>query len=210
MGSRIQTFKVRSCLDAMAKIWKKFRALNPLVKGFLAFFVLTFGFAFLFAPELKPVNYEEVSFQTTSDSRLYFNNVRSFFYRIDRFSKAPMEIYRLKRRSGSRDSSNLNFAIAHYPGADQAFIVAELGADYRHCDSLILRFEAYPGVESLELMDGEQQFKIAAKVYSSLLEEQRIFLCCGSDTLKQLYVDKAEELDAEVALEDYFKLTLKN
>ena len=156
------------------------------------------------------MNFEEVSFETSSDSRMYFNNIRSYYYRIDRFSKAPMEIFRLKRRSENRDSTSLNFAIAHYPGTGQAFIVAELGSLYKTCDSLTLVYQVYSNPDNLMLMDGERQFKVAAKVYSSLLQEQNVFLRCGEDTLKQLYVDKAEELDAKVVLEDYFKLTLKN
>ncbi|MCR9154147.1 MAG: hypothetical protein NXI09_08560 [Bacteroidetes bacterium] len=194
----------------MAKILKKLKRLNPLAKGMLLFVVAAFGLSFLFAPEQKPVDYRELSFKTTSDSRIYFNNMRSFFYKIDRFSKRPMEIYRLKRRSPERDSIGINFSIAHYPGAESAYIVCEIGAAYEHCDSLSVKFSKYPDSEQLKLMNGEQQFKLAAKVYSSLLEEEAIFLCCASDTLIQLYMDKSSQLDAEVVLEDYFRLTQKN
>lgn len=176
----------------------------------LTFMITTLSLAFLFAPEAREVNYEEVSFKTTSDSRLYFNNVRSYYYKIDRFSKKPMEIFRLKRRSAERDSFSLNFAMAHYPGGENAFITLEIGRAFEQCDSLYVKFEKYPDPEPLKLIDGEQQFKVAAKVYSSIIAEQAIYLYCGQDSLKQLYTDKASELDAEIVLEDYFKLTLKN
>jgi len=194
----------------MTKILKKFQGMSPPAKWLLAFVGVSLTLAFLFAPEPQPVDYEAVSFKTTSDSRLYFNNVRSYFYKIDRFSKKPMNIFRLKRRVPERDSLSINFSIAHYPGAEQAFIIVEPGMAYEQCDSLVVKFDKYPDSEPLKLINGEQQYKVAAKVYSSLLEEGGIFLCCGTDTLQRLYQDKSSQLDAEIVLEDYFKLTLKN
>lgn len=199
-----------ACLQAMTKILKKIQDLSPPAKWLLAFVGFALALSFLFAPEPQVVDYEAVSFNTTSDSRLYFNNVRSYFYKIDRFSKKPMQIFRLKRRVPERDSLSINFSIAHYPGAEQAFIIVEPGKAYEQCDSLVVKFDKYPDSEPLKLINGEQQFKLAAKVYSSLLEDSGIFLCCGSDTLQRLYQDKSSQLDAEIVLEDYFKLTLKN
>ncbi len=194
----------------MSKILKKFEALNPLVKALLAFIILSLSLAFLFAPEPQPVDYQDIDFETTSDSRIYFNNVRSFYYHIDRRSKRPMEIYRLKRRIPERDSLGINFAIAHYPGGEQAFIVLEKGSTLEYCDSLQVHFEAYPLIQSLSLLNGEEQYQFAAKVYTSLLEKKEVLLYCGQDSLKALYANRADRLDAEIVLEDYFRLVGKN
>ncbi len=183
---------------------------SPLIKGFLIFLVLAIGLAVSTAPKPIPVDYREVSFKTSSDSRIYFHNVRSYYYDIDRLSKRPMEIYRLKRIGEERASESLNFDIIRAAAIDEAFIFARVGTAYEQCDSLTVKFEKYPEAEDLTLINSERNFQIAAKVYTSILESRPVYLCCGSDTLKQLYVDKASQLDAEIALEDYFRLTLKN
>lgn len=195
----------------MKKYWEKFRAL-PLPAQWLVYFVLgLLILSFLFAPEVKPVDYRDISFSTTADSRLYFNNIRSYYYHIDNRSKAPTAIYNLKRRSPERDSTNLNFSIIHYPGAEEVFIFSALGKAYEQYENLKVSFIKYPNeAERLNGIDREGHFRIAAKSYSSILDNQAVFLLNGSDTICQLFADKASLLDAEITLEDYFKLTLKN
>lgn len=194
----------------MKKYWQKFLALSPPVRWFMIVVLGLLGLAFLFAPEKRPVDYQDISFKSSSDSRLYFNNVRSYYYHIDRRSKAPTSIYRLKRRSPERDSLNLNFAIVHYPGAEEVFVFASAGKAYEQFDSLRVIFNKYPNAENLQGIDREGHFRIAAKTYSSILADQAMYLAAGSDTLTTLFTDKSSLLDAEITLEDYFKLTLKN
>lgn len=194
----------------MQKILKKLKKMSPPVKWLFGFIAFSVALSILTAPQKKPVNFEELSFETSSDSRIYFHNVRSYYYNIDRLSKAPMEIFKLKRRSAYRDSMSLNFDIIRAPAMDQAFIYTEVGSSFKQCDSLVVKFSKYPEIEPLKLLNAEGSFRLAAKVYSSILEEEEIFLCCGNDTLQKLYEDKSSELDAEIVLEDYFRLTRKN
>ncbi len=194
----------------MANYWQNFKNLAPPVRWFILTMATLLALAFLFAPEIKPVDYQAVSFKSTADSRMYFNNIRSYYYHIDTRSKAPTTIYRLKRRSSERDSSNLNFAIVHYPGAEEVFIFASAGKAYEQYDSLRVIFDKYPDAENLLGINREGHFRIAAKVYTSILEEKAVYLAHGDDTLKRLFTNKASSLDAEITLEDYFKLTLKN
>lgn len=189
--------------------WRKFRRLNPPVQWLVGFITLILVLAFLFAPEPKPVNFKEISFSTTSDSRLYFQNIRSFYYQIDAFSKKPMIIYSLKRRTLQQDSGSLQFSIIRHPHSNAAYAYAEPGPDFQQYDSLYVTFRAYKQ-EPLWQINSETHYRIAAKVYSSLLNEQAIFILSGNDTLKQLYTDRQTSLNARVTLEDYFKLTNKN
>lgn len=194
----------------MQKVFKKVQQLSPPLKWLAVVMVLLIGLAILTAPESKPVDYQEVSFDTSSDSRLYFQNIRSYYYDIDRFSKKPMEIYRLKRRSSEKDEERINFDIIRTPGMDQAFIYTHIGKRFLSCDSLHLAFEMYPLQKSLQMLDSEQHFEIAAMVYTSLLSEKAIYLLCKGDTLEELYLDKGAQLDVEITLEDYFRLVQKN
>lgn len=194
----------------MRKYWKKFQSLSPPIQWFSYAMLALFILAIAFAPELKPVDYQDISFKSSADSRLYFNNMRSYYYHIDTKSKAPTAMYNLKRRSLDRDSSSLNFTIVHYPGAEEVFIFAGPGKKFEQFDSLRVIFSKYPGFENLIGINREGHFRIAAKAYTSILENQAVYLASGQDTITQLYTDKASLLDAEITLEDYFKLTLKN
>lgn len=183
--------------------------MNPAVKALLIFIFGLLTLSFLFAPRPKPVDYTLVNFDTSADSRIYFNNIRSYYYRIDGQSKKPMVIYRLKKRSAALDSSSLQFNIILNPQADQAFAFAKLGANFEQYDSLKVKFIDYQ-VNSLSNMNSEDHYQLAAKVYSSLLKNQKIHLIHRSDTLKRLYADKVAQLSVETTLEDYFKLVNKN
>lgn len=192
------------------KWWLKYKSLPILWRWFLQFLALMLIIAFIFAPKKRPIDYTDISFESSANSRLYFHNVRSFFYRIDTRSKAPMLIHRLKRRIPERDSLNLNFDIIRQSAADEAFIFSYLGNHFQNFDSLSLKFSAYADGESLSNLRNEDHFRIAAKTYSSFLKEEPIYLMQGSDTIQELFSDRAAFIDAEITLEDYFKLVQKN
>ena len=192
------------------KWWLKYKSLPVLWRWFLQFLVLMLIIAFIFAPKKRPIDYTDISFDSTANSRLYFHNVRSFFYRIDIRSKAPMLIYQLKRRIPERDSLNLNFDIIRQSAADEAFIFSHLGSHFKDLDSISLNFSAFADREELSNLRNEDHFRIAAKTYTSFIKEEPIFLMRGSDTIQELFSDRAAFIDAEITLEDYFKLVQKN
>jgi hypothetical protein len=193
----------------MKKWWEKFQALNPPIRWLIYFCATLLLLSFLFAPTPKPINYQEVSFETTSDTRLYFHNVRSFYYHIDARSKSPMIIYRLKRQSPARDSTNLTFDIIRHPADDNAYIFVRPGSAFKQYDSLDVLFSEYSSSIIVPLMDIDRHYEVAAKVFSSFLKNGRVWLAYKGDTLNELYLDRAQKLDAEVALDDYFKLIKK-
>jgi len=192
------------------KWWLKYKSLPILWRWFLQFLALMLIIAFIFVPKKRPIDYTDITFETSANSRLYFHNVRSFFYRIDIRSKAPMLIYQLKRRVLERDSLNLNFDIIRQSAADEAFIFSHLGNHFKHLDSLSLHFTACADGEELSNLRNEDHFRIAAKTYTSFIKDEPIFLMRGSDTIQELFSDRAAFIDAEITLEDYFKLVQKN
>ena len=189
--------------------WEKFRQLNPPVKWLLGFIFGVLVLAFAFAPRPQPVDISKISFNTTSDSRLYFQNIRSFYYNIDALSKKPMIIYKLKRRKAAEDSMSLQFSIIQHPLTDNAFAYAELGGNWKQYDSLYVEFTSFKG-ELLGHLSSEAHYRIAAKVYSSLLEGKPVYLLSANDTLRQLYTNEQARINAEITLEDFFRLTNKN
>lgn len=195
----------------MQNWWKKYSALNPPARWVIQFMLLALSLSFIFAPELKaPALEEEPRFDTRSDSRLYFHNVRSFYYNIDARSKAPMIIYRLKRRSAQRDSVNLSFDLIQAPQSEQAFLFAQLGAGFGKLAHGLIAFGDELSPEPLQKMNSEDHYRLGLKVYQQLQKEEAIWLLNASDTVAALYADPAARLDAVTVLEDFFRLTRKN
>lgn len=191
------------------KWWKKFRRLNPPVQWLFVFIISILILALAFAPRPKPIDYNRINFTTTADSRLYFQNMRSFYYNIDTRSKKPMIIYRLKRRTPAQDALGLQFSIVQHPLAGNAYAYSELGQSWKQYDSLYVEFSTF-SKEKLGNLNSEDHYRIAAKVFSSILQDEPVYLVSKKDTLTQLYADEQLRLNAEVTLEDFFKLTNKN
>ncbi len=120
-----------------------------------------------------------------------------------------MLIYRLKRRVAQRDSLSLNFDIIRHPSSDDAFLYSYLGKGFATMDSLSLKFTEFEGREMLSNLRNEDHFRIAAKTYTSFINGKSIYLMQQSDTIQELFSDRAAYIDAEITLEDYFELVQK-
>lgn len=195
-------------------MWQKFKNLNPPVKWLLAFIAILLGFSFLFAPRPQPVDWSKVNFGTTSSSVLYFKNVRSYYYHIFEREKAPFVLYRLKRSSRDSTKPELHFMIIENRSANEAYIYAEQSTALEKKDSVKLLLPAGENYQEeaipLKHLNNEGHFKLAAKVYARLLNNEQIYLLSRKDTVRSLYADKRKRIDTETVLEDYFKLVNKN
>lgn len=183
------------------------------MKWLIAFIVILLGLSFLFAPEPRPVDLGSIGFETNSSSRMYFHNVRSYYYDIYEREKAPFILYRNKRRSRDTAKADLQFMIVENASAGEAYIFAEANPELERYDSLAVALsetEDEP-FEKIYIRDinNEGHYRLAAKVYARLLVNEQIHLMSRNDTIRELYVDKREELAAETTLEDYFKLVNK-
>ncbi len=186
-----------------------FNKLSLPAKGLMAFLTLTLGLSFFFAPQPKPIDWDNISFSTTSSSLLYFKNVRSYYYNISPDEKAPFVLYRLKRRI--RDSSRhyLQFIIVNNPLQDEAYLFAELSPVSKKYPALSVRFNNNEVFELPALLKNEDHYRLGAKVFNHLINNEKMYLCSGPDTLTELFAEKKTNLSAEIILEDYFKLTDK-
>lgn len=194
----------------MRNLIQKWKKVNPAARALFLFVVLLLGLSFLFAPQPKPVDYRQVSFATSADARLYFHNVRSFYYAVDSRSKTPMVIYRLKRRNAAEESSSLQFAIVQHPHTDEAFPFVELGNTLKQYPHLAVHFSKYGVTKPLSKLNAQEHYAIAALTYSSFLAESAVLLLDQTDTIGPLYRDKELRRNASVTLDDYFTLIGKN
>lgn len=194
----------------MQNFWRKWHALNPPVRWLIYFILIVITLSLVFAPEPRKVNYEEVNFATISSSRMYFKNVRSYYYDINPREKAPFILYRFKRRLDDSLAYHLPFMIIENPFAEEAYIYAEQEYAIAELKNPAVSVEAASQIHNLKEINNEQHLQLAAQVYNSLLSDEQIWLLDGRDTIAELYEDKVARSNAEMVLEDYFKLTNKN
>jgi len=193
----------------MKRFMKWWKNLNPPVKWLFYFIAGMLTLSFLFAPQPQPVDLEKVNFTTQAGSRLYFKNVRSYYYYINPREKAPFVLYRYKRRLQDSSGYHLPFLIIENPKGEEAYIFAEASEDMLKLEDPTIHFEA--GVKSFKLkeMNNQEHLILAARTYNALLKNEQIWLLNRSDTVSELYQNKVENANAEVVLQDYFKLINK-
>ncbi len=190
--------------------WHK---LNPPVKWFSYFLLFMVGFSLLLAPTPQPVNWEQISFSTTASSRLYFKNVRSYYYNIFSREKPPLVLYRYKRRLRDSSFAHLQFMIVENPHADEAYIFAEANFGPEQLTASRLVFSdadtSHNSTPPLHLLNNEGHYQLAARVYNHLLDNEQIMLVNGNDTIMELWASGKLRDNALTVLEDYFTLVHK-
>ncbi len=197
----------------MTGIIQKFKHLNPPVKWLFVFIAIVLGVSIIFAPRPRPVNLEEIGFSTSSSSRLFFKNTRSYYYDIYTQEKPPFVLYRLKRRIRDSSKAPLQFMIIENSMADEAYIFVENRLSQPPTAKLAIMLGAtdkFPAERfAIEGINNEQHQLLAAKVYRRLLQNEQMHLVNGNDTLRELFEMKKDRSNAEIVLEDYFKLVNK-
>ena len=180
------------------------------MKWFIYFFATVLGLSFLFAPEPTPVDLETFTSKTTSDSRMYFQNVRSFYYDIFPRERAPMVIYKLARRNKNPSEAELQFNIIQNPQTGQAFVFGELLAVQVDSSYQIkVKREQEDFTSAIHNINMEQHYKLAAAVHNAILNEKEIILLKEKRKVKNLFKDYRKRKYTGVVLEDFFKLIRK-
>ena len=191
---------------------KKLSKINPPVLWFWVFVVALLGLSFLFAPTAKLLNLHEIRFTTTSSSILYFKNIRSYFYEVDADRK-PLLVYRLKSRTSSTVERPLDFSIVSNPLSNEAYIYLETNSKFKQSlkPSVFMVKENSDTLLYADVtkMNNEQHFDMAASIYLSLLSDEDIYLTTSERSRIKLFEDDHSRQNAEIVLEDYFKLVNK-
>lgn len=183
----------------------------PPVRWLLWFVVVVLTLSFIFAPEPKPVNWDKFEAHTTSDSRLYFNNIRSFYYHRYPEERPPMILYRLKNRVNDTTHVQLHFTIVQNILTDEAFTVAEWQNLPESKENM--RLMAYTQKDTVTLplnnLNARGEYQLAQVVYTTLQEEGQLYLAHKNDSIAGLLHTPKQRETVETVLRDYFKLIQK-
>ena len=187
-----------------------YKSIPILGRAVILFVVCFLSLILLFAPRPHPVDMHTASFGMTSSARLYFHNVRSYYYDIKPHEASRFVLYHLKRRERDTNVVCLQFTIVENTSGEEAFIYIELqdaGKQYQKPHVLISTKSLDSTVtEPLYNLNNEGHYQLAAAIWKALLEDQDFYLLDDRDTVGPLLQTHRARKNAEIVLEDYFKL----
>lgn len=172
--------------------------------GFIFFIVLLVVCFAIFVPSQSSIHLEEIKFSTSQSSRLYFKNLRSYYYEKDEVEKPGFILHQYK----SDGEENLRFLIVDNWKHDEAYIIAE--SAIVNIDEEILQIMWTRGNESdtisLKELDAEAHYVFAAQLYDKLLQEGELAIIKKTDSF--LFTGN-EKKSLKITLKDFFKLVEK-
>lgn len=165
---------------------------------FLAAIVVMVSLYALFGPQGKKINLKEIDFTTSNSSRLYFKNMRSYFYAIEEKKQAKFELYRLK----SSDSL-FRFVIVSNWLMDESYVIAE--SNYK---TFTLEWSNSKQTGSLEIKGetNRAHYIFAAELFEQLERKSQLWLISKDSKVK---LSEEQKTSLKTSLRDYFKLVGK-
>lgn len=148
-------------------------------------------------------------FRTTAPSQLYFKNIRSTAYYVDRKPQSKKDIYRLRAFSNTRKRPILVPLIVQNWLEDEAYLFLEPNDyEYGFADSLLLRWtEAGDTTQYYMPFRGkEEELKMAEKIFGALAENRKLEVKTRENGWQPIFQEGDDRRHFLITLGDYFRL----
>ena len=166
-------------------------------KGILVFTLLILGLAFLFPYEPKLENINELSFNTTGEARLFFNNTRAFYYGFKELEEAGFTTYTFGGTDKTNTFSGLNFFIVQNWRDSEAYIMCRPSALF---NDTVLTIGDSTRQFKFDTMTNTDHYGLAAALFSE-------YMAHGSTAqLNDIFGSQKNTKANITVLKDYFRL----
>lgn len=178
--------------------------MNTLTKIFLLGIALLVAFVFLTAPDVQQVRRGKADFHVNASDRLYFKNLRQYYYRSSLTKEDQFEAFILKKEEET-STSPLRFKILNNWRIDEAYIML---SDTAETSSGLIEVESDSDLQwSLDGMDAQDHMEMAMELFELLQrEEQQCFYSSAQGGRVALWNQQKDRQLALIVLKDYFKL----
>lgn len=147
-------------------------------------------------------------FHTTAPSRLFFKNMRSFYYQAE---ETPEKMDRYQLRKIQKDSDDLIFipVILDNWLEDEAYIRVQPNFEYPSGDTLTIYWSAgrQEGTYTLSAAQNQDHYDFAKQLYESLLAGHQLWMLDEDRQKLLVFTDQADRANYITTLRDYYKLT---
>jgi len=187
--------------------------LTPELKRIMKiFFLASLGIVFLFSffNEYRADNSgDDKDSRITASSKLYFKNVRQFYYDIEKNEEAKLDIYRLDKRLKDKNLLFINLSIIISRLKDKAYIYVEPCPILQNLDPISIKWTdkvlQKEGTLAFKLGDRTSHLRLVEELYP-LIKDGTEFEVETNQQWKSILVSEKERYVFKVTAEDYFRL----
>ncbi|WP_186757242.1 hypothetical protein [Echinicola salinicaeni] len=183
-----------------------------LIKVIKIFGLLSIGIVFFFSffNEYRADNTgNESQSHITDSSRLYFKNMRQYYYDVEKKDEAKLDIFRFGKRIKDENLPFINLSIIISRIKDKAFIYLEPSKLLNKESEIQIRWENLENNEqgSLSFIPGDRHshFDFVANL-TPLIDENTVFEVKINDDWHKILNSEKERHAFKVTAEDYFRL----
>tara|TARA_R110000868_G_scaffold236861_4_gene490927 strand:+ start:996 stop:1556 length:561 start_codon:yes stop_codon:yes gene_type:complete len=155
----------------------------------------------------KHVDLKEINFKTSSSSRIYFKNMRSYFYDSEQDKASNYQLNRISTREID-DSNTFNFIIIDNWLLDEAYIMLETNLVDFPDSSIKIKYVESNEEKFIQLKEAnnEANYIFAAQLYEVISRKNQLSIYQSN---KWTPFSQEELKSLKKSLEDYFKLVGK-
>ncbi len=158
----------------------------------------------------KIFDIENPSFQTHSDTELFFKNVRQIYYQLEEQTQSKLKLYRLKRQNTkTQDRPIINLTLVHNWRYNEAYLLPEPNAFFKDPSAFTIHWKNPASEENGEILfeRGNKKIllKFAYQLYQKLKDDAQ-FWVLEQDKKYPFLADKQEREAFRVSMADYLRL----
>lgn len=176
--------------------WK--HKVSPPIRWMVYLFAAMFSLSLMFAPEVRSKDYAQTDFTYHSSAKLYFHNVRSYYYYRDEEEKAGFYRYELKKQRMIDSLLPFGLFLLDNWRSSEVYI-------WLNPDSTITHIKIDSTTFSTQTLNREKMHLMAASIYQALLNDQSIFAKTQEGPYVEILTDRKEQKALETILFDYFR-----
>lgn len=157
----------------------------------------------------KP-DFEQVDFSMTSSARLFFKNVRAYYYEADLYSFPGVELYRFKPVANDSQQVWLRPVLSLAYTQDKAFLLTEFSPFVRDsCDGWLYAADEVDTIRrhSLSPQRMEDHLALQAFLYHAIDDSCKLWVMTRSGIKKMLFDSPKTRQAIHKQQRDYLRLT---
>lgn len=190
---------------ALKQIMSEKFKLNQLQKWFLLWFGGMVAFCFFTYPDYAPIKETTYSAHIIADRRIYFMNLRRYYYETSTDSASQFNLYTLKKWPNDAELCPMKFVLVDNWLQDEMYIMPSLSENLVDGKtSVTIAKDTFDITNS----NVTEWYTLAEACYMAINQQQPIILVHQSQEM-QIFKDEESRKAALTVLEDYLKLIRK-
>ncbi len=171
---------------------------SPPIRWMVYLFSAMLSLSLIFAPEAKPTDYYHTDFSYHSSAKLYFHNVRSYYYYREEEDKAGFFRYELKKQRMMDSLLPFGLFILDNWRSDEVYILLEFDSTISHIKVDTTTFNAAS-------LNRDKMHLMAASIYMALNDDKPIMVKSENGSFEKVCTDRKQIKTLETVLFDYFR-----